>query len=111
MRTVLSEVNPGTPVAYLGDDTTDEDAFRALNHHAATAESLNGSANDSASKNRYLTVLVRPRRRQSKAQLWLQPPDEVLALLEQWLQALQAQEASTAKISDRESYRQATTEA
>ena len=98
VRTVLSEVNPDTPVAYLGDDTTDEDAFRALNHHAVTAESLS----DSSSKNRYLTVLVRPRRRQSKAQLWLQPPEEVLALLEQWLQALQAQEASNNEIADRE---------
>ncbi len=98
VRTVLSEINPETPVAYLGDDTTDEDAFRALNHHALSTESLYGSA----SKNRYLTVLVRPRRRQSKAQLWLQPPDEVLALLEQWLQALQAQEASNNAISDQE---------
>jgi trehalose 6-phosphate phosphatase len=97
VRTVLSEVNPDTPVAYLGDDTTDEDAFRALNHHAVSAESSNAAA-----KNRYLTVLVRPRRRQSKAQLWLQPPDEVLALLEQWLQALQAQEASNNEISDQE---------
>lgn len=96
--TVLSEINPNTPVAYLGDDTTDEDAFRALNHHAISAESLNGPS----SKNRYLTVLVRPRRRQSKAQLWLQPPDEVLALLEQWLRALQAQQASNNEISDQE---------
>ena len=30
VRTILSELEPDTPVAYLGDDETDEDAFLAL---------------------------------------------------------------------------------
>ena len=56
------------PAAYLGDDSTDEHAFEAMNGHG-------------------LSVLVRPRYRPTAAQLWLRPPDEVLDLLEQWLEA------------------------
>jgi trehalose 6-phosphate phosphatase len=68
VRTIMSEMKQGTPTAYLGDDTTDEYAFRAVN----------GSG---------LTVLVRPRRRQTAAQLWLKPPDEVIEFLQRWFQA------------------------
>jgi trehalose 6-phosphate phosphatase len=70
VRTILSEMNPGTPAAYLGDDVTDESAFQALN-------------------GRGMTVLVRPRWRRTAAQLWLKSPDEVLDLLKRWLQACQ----------------------
>lgn len=70
VRTIMSEMNPDTPAAYLGDDTTDEHAFQAMN-------------------GRGLSVLVRPQWRATAAQLWLRPPDEVLELLAQWLQACQ----------------------
>ena len=30
MRTILAEMDADAPVAYLGDDQSDEDAFRAL---------------------------------------------------------------------------------
>ena len=68
VRTIMSEMDPGTPAAYLGDDTTDEKAFQAVN-------------------GRGLSVLVRPRWRRTAAQLLLKPPDEVLDLLKRWLRA------------------------
>jgi trehalose 6-phosphate phosphatase len=66
VQRLLGEMDAGTPAAYLGDDTTDEGAFRAI-------------------QGRGFSVLVRPRWRQSAAQLWLRPPDELLEFLEQWL--------------------------
>jgi trehalose 6-phosphate phosphatase len=70
VRTLLNEIDPGTPTAYLGDDITDEHAFQAVNC-------------------RGLSVLVRPRWRKTAAQMWLKPPDELLDLLQRWLQACQ----------------------
>ena len=68
VQVLLSETGPDTPCAYLGDDATDEHAFRAI-------------------LGRGLSVLVRPRWRQSSAQLWLKPPEELLYFLTQWLDA------------------------
>jgi trehalose 6-phosphate phosphatase len=65
VRTLLSEMSPQAPAAYLGDDTTDERAFRAI-------------------RDRGLSVLVRPRWRRTAAQLWLKPPGELLDFLTQW---------------------------
>jgi trehalose 6-phosphate phosphatase len=70
VRSLLNEMPPNTPVAYLGDDTTDEQAFHAMPDHG-------------------LSVLVRPGWRQTKAQLWLEPPKELLDFLERWLKACQ----------------------
>lgn len=66
VRIFLSELSPDTPAAYLGDDTTDESAFRAM-------------------QGRGISVLVRPNWRQTAAQLWLKPPDELLDFLGLWL--------------------------
>ncbi len=63
---LLVEANDDTVLAYLGDDQTDEDAFRAL-------------------KGRGLGVLVRGEIRDTLADLWLEPPDELKAFLERWL--------------------------
>jgi trehalose 6-phosphate phosphatase len=68
VRTILSEMPNNAPVAYLGDDATDEHAFRALD-------------------SRGLTILVRPEWRKTRAQLWLKPPDDVLDFLRQWCHA------------------------
>lgn len=76
VRTIMKEMNSNTPTAYLGDDTTDEHAF----------EALNGTG---------LSVLVRPRWRTTKAKIWLKPPNEVLDLLTDWLKACQEKRAST----------------
>jgi trehalose 6-phosphate phosphatase len=66
VRMFLSEISPDMPVAYLGDDTTDESAFKAL-------------------EDRGISVLVRPTWRRTSAQFWLKPPDELLDFLELWL--------------------------
>lgn len=70
VRTIMSEMNPDTPAAYFGDDTTDEHAFEAMN-------------------GRGLSVLVRPRHRATAAQLWLKPPYDFFDLLAEWLRACQ----------------------
>jgi trehalose 6-phosphate phosphatase len=74
VRMVLSEMEAGTPAAYLGDDATDERAFRAIS-------------------GRGLSVLVRPRWRQTAAQLWLKPPGELLDFLTRWLEAVHQHDA------------------
>jgi len=66
VRTVLAETDAGVPVAYLGDDQTDEDAFREL-------------------RPRGLTVLTRPEWRETRAEVWLRPPEELLDFLSRWL--------------------------
>jgi trehalose 6-phosphate phosphatase len=68
VRTVLEETGPSCPIAYLGDDITDERAFRAL-----------GS--------RGLGILVRPAFRKTSAQAWLKPPEELADFLSRWLVA------------------------
>ena len=62
---VLSETSADSVAAYLGDDLTDEDAFRAM-------------------KGRGLSVLVRPERRETEADVWIRPPDELLEFIGRW---------------------------
>ena len=62
-----------TPVAFLGDDLTDEPGFRAINRMS----------------NPHLSVLVRRAIRDTSAQIWLKPPDQLRWFLRQWLNALQ----------------------
>lgn len=71
VRAILGETARGVPVAYLGDDLTDEDAFRAL-------------------AGRGLRVLVRPEFRETAADLWVRPPEQLMAFLERWQQAVEA---------------------
>jgi len=68
VQQLLCEVGADVPVAYLGDEKSDEDAFRALKH-------------------RGLCVLVRPKFIATVADLWLQPPGEVVRFLTDWLGA------------------------
>lgn len=67
VQTILAEVGSDGAVAYLGDDTTDEDAFAALN-------------------GRGLTVLVRGEYRETLAEVWIRPP-EVAEFLRAWIGA------------------------
>jgi trehalose-phosphatase len=68
VRSLLEEEGPRAAVAYLGDDATDEDAFAAL-------------------KGRGLSLLVRPKRRASGADVWLRPPGELRDFLLRWERA------------------------
>ncbi len=68
VRTFLNEISSAAPAAYLGDDTTDESAFRAM-------------------KDRGLSILVRPKWRETSAQFWIKPPAELLDFLGQWLRS------------------------
>jgi trehalose-phosphatase len=72
VRTILGELGEAAAVAYLGDDRTDEDAFAAI-------------------KGRGLAALVRAEPRPTVADIWLHPPDELLAFLTRWHEACLAQ--------------------
>jgi trehalose 6-phosphate phosphatase len=68
VNTILQESSADAAVAYLGDDLTDEDAFRALNGHG-------------------LTILVRSQVRPTEAAIRLRPPEELIQFLTDWLRA------------------------
>ncbi|MEW5994601.1 MAG: trehalose-phosphatase [Candidatus Zixiibacteriota bacterium] len=68
VRRIVSELGSGAPLAYLGDDLTDEDAFRAL-------------------EGRGLRVLVRSELRETAADIWIKPPEELLEFLGRWLES------------------------
>jgi trehalose 6-phosphate phosphatase len=68
MRSILSEIDADVPIAYLGDDTPDEEAFRILN-------------------GRGLSVLVNAKHRFTAAQLWLRPPGQLVAFFNSWIQS------------------------
>ncbi len=59
------------PVAFLGDDITDEAAFVAVNTSARP----------------HLTALVKPALRETAAGLWLKPPTELRSFLRRWIEA------------------------
>jgi trehalose 6-phosphate phosphatase len=66
---LLEQMRPpeGTPILYLGDDRTDEDAFRALRGWGATAEGV---------------LIADPPPADSAASAYLREPTEVGALFE-----------------------------
>ncbi|MBS1261807.1 MAG: Trehalose-phosphate phosphatase [Calditrichaeota bacterium] len=69
VKQVLKDVGDGAFISYLGDDTTDEDAFNVIGE-------------------RGLRVLVRNEPRETAADLWLRPPRELRRFLERWRDAL-----------------------
>jgi trehalose 6-phosphate phosphatase len=68
MRTLIEEAPPGTPVAYVGDDLTDEDAFAVVGPVG-------------------LGILVADAPRVTKAGARVDSPRAVLALLKRWRDA------------------------
>ncbi len=73
VSSLIAEAEPGTPVAYVGDDITDEAAFRAV-----------GSIT-----NPHLSVLMRDEARETAADTWLRPPSGIRMFLKRWFKALQ----------------------
>jgi trehalose 6-phosphate phosphatase len=73
VETILSEAVTAGPVAYLGDDLTDEAAFRVVN----------------ALNEPHLSVLMRRVGRETAAEIWLRPPEELREFLEMWLRAVE----------------------
>ena len=73
VSSILEGLYPDVKVAYLGDDLTDEDAFRTLT-------------------NRGLTVGRRAFRK-TCAQIWLKPPLDLIGFLEQWRSCVSASTA------------------
>jgi len=69
IETLLQEVGPNCPVAYAGDDATDEHAFEALG-------------------DRGLKILVRKEIRPTLADIQLEPPGALLEFLERWALAV-----------------------
>jgi trehalose 6-phosphate phosphatase len=69
VRIILDEIGPDVPVAYLGDDLTDERAFLSLGDLG-------------------LSVLVRPEWRETAAALWIRPPEGLRAFLTRWATSL-----------------------
>jgi trehalose 6-phosphate phosphatase len=69
---ILAETGKNVAAAFLGDDQTDENAFRAI-------------------KGRGLAVLVRSQPRPTMADVWLRPPDELGRFLRDWLIACGAE--------------------
>ena len=65
VKAILSETAGDGAVAYLGYDITDEDAFAAV-------------------KARGIAVLVRPQYRDTRADIWIRPPRELLAFIRRW---------------------------
>jgi len=72
VKAILAETGSERPVAYLGDDLTDESAFRAVNDTDAP----------------HLSVLMRRERRATAAEIWLRPPEGLRMFLRRWLAAL-----------------------
>jgi len=68
VNAILDEMDEGSAVAYLGDDNTDENAFKALG-------------------TRGLSVLVREEFRETRAGVWLKPPEELFWFLDRWIEA------------------------
>src|SRR5947209_6230817 len=69
---ILQESGSEVAAAYLGDDQTDENAFRAI-------------------KGRGIAILVRPGPRPTVADVWLRPPEELGRFLHEWLTACGAE--------------------
>ncbi len=66
VRETLQKEPEGTVAAYLGDDRTDEDAFPVV-------------------KKNGIAILVRPEVRESRADFWMYPPEDVINFFDHWI--------------------------
>ena len=77
---LVAEASPGSPVAFIGDDITDEAGFKAVNE----------------AQGPHLSVLMRPEPRETSADLWLRPPAELRGFLKRWFRAMETVGRKTA---------------
>jgi trehalose-phosphatase len=77
VQAIVEQAEPDAPVTYLGDDLTDESAFCAINQ----------------TPNPHLSVLMRREWRETAAEVWLQPPEQLRWFLRRWEMALNGSEA------------------
>lgn len=66
VREITRDFPADSAAVYLGDDLTDEDAFKALPENG-------------------IGILVRPEHRETSANFWIKPPAELLSFLDRWL--------------------------
>jgi trehalose 6-phosphate synthase/trehalose 6-phosphate phosphatase len=89
VRALAEEMPQGTPIAYLGDDYTDELAFRALKEYDGP----------------HLSALVKTVKRDTAAEVWLRPPSELRLFLKLWWKAvpkLEGKQGADAEWSEEE---------
>ncbi|MDJ0796173.1 MAG: trehalose-phosphatase, partial [Calothrix sp. MO_167.B12] len=65
VNSIIENLEEDVVIAYLGDDKTDEDAFKALHGKG-------------------LSILVREKFRKTGAELWIKPPGELINFLTKW---------------------------
>lgn len=83
VEAILAELPVGTPVAYVGDDITDEAAFAAVNRVSVP----------------HLSVLMRPEPRPTNAMVWLRPPSGLRAFLKRWYRAVSTRPTARKKVA------------
>jgi trehalose 6-phosphate phosphatase len=82
VEAILKLSKPGSPVTYVGDDLTDENAFRAVN----------------AADGPHLSVLMRRMPRETAADVWLKPPEDLRWFLRRWLLATTGAESHSVAV-------------
>lgn len=70
VEAIIAESAKAAAVTYLGDDLTDEAAFRAVNE----------------AKGPHVSVLMRRESRKTDADVWLRPPGDLRWFLERWIE-------------------------
>jgi trehalose 6-phosphate phosphatase len=72
VQAIIEGAAAGSPVTYVGDDLTDEPAFCAVNK----------------ARSPHVSVLMRREWRQTNAEVWLRPPEELRWFLREWMKAV-----------------------
>jgi len=80
VRMLLNQMQSDAPVAFLGDDVADERVYEAM-------------------QDRGLRVLVRPHWRETAADLWLRPPEQLIEFLQDWLEACRSPRKGSSHIA------------
>ncbi len=84
VQAIVEQAEPDTPVTYLGDDLTDESAFCAINQKP----------------NAHLSILMRKEWRETAAEVWLQPPEQLRWFLRRWEMALRGSGAPSLRVAE-----------